>query len=45
MRLAGLVELWRAASFLGLVLIGLGSVYRRFGLGLEREAGSVDHPG
>ena len=43
--MAGLTGLWRVVSFLGLglVLIGLGTVYRRIGLGIEPAAGSVDH--
>ncbi len=45
--MAGLAGLWRVVSFLGLglVLIGLGAAYRRFGMGLEPEGGSADHPG
>ena len=45
--MAGLGGLRRVVSFLGLglMLIGLGAAYRRFGVGIERSGGSVDHPG
>jgi uncharacterized membrane protein len=45
--MSGLEGLGRVVSFLGLglVLIGLGAVYRRFGMALEQPTGSADHPG